>query len=326
METGGIELPGFKNSAVVKSLFKSSGGEAILKTGDSVQARVVAFSQGNAQGNAILNLGGIRIPVSTNLTLTPGEIISLKVVSVGSERIVLKLLTESNTGVTVSGSRKENLLGDLLKNFGFKDADIQALSNLIKDIQVSTGKDFVELKQLVASILEKGNTTREINYSKLLSELDELIIKSGDAREILTSIRTMMRANFIHLPLPIDFEGHTGTAEVKIFAKDSNKQGRSKNASDFTIAFALDMPSLGKTRALVEIVDKFINFTIAIENQDGLREAKTLFAELENSLEGLGYKVSRMEAIEKFEGINESAEGLIEEKVGIKLEGIDLRA
>jgi len=390
MESRGINLSGIDAPVFVKALSKSAEGGLGLKMGDVIQARVVAFSN----GNGVLNIGGVRIPVSTGLTLNPGDSILLMVAEMRPDRLVLKWLGEPNSGLPAARYTRDELIGHLLKNTGLKGHELQGVADILKGGQVDIGRGLVELMKSLIGLKEGGKDVA--NLGKLLISLGEVVVEAGDKAQIESAVRAMVKAvsheanclrylqsdkidlenlkmrllesrfllqgapqsasgsalselkspiekvlnllnsievlnlpvdskakEFIYLPLPVRVGENIQTAEIRIYSKEPEGETKSKSHSFFTIVFALDMPSLGKTRAVLEIVDKFINFSILIENRAFLVEAESLFGELRDSLEALGYTVGNMSAGELKE---EVIKNLIEEKVGIKPEGIDFRA
>lgn len=249
MEAGELNPSGIKNLVFVKGISGTTDGAITLKAGDTIQARVIAVSE----DNVILNIGGSRISASTNLSLSPGETVSLMVIEVGPEKVVLRQLTGQGSS-PVSRYMKDDLL---------------------------------------------LNSTGVLNMPV-----------DSQAKELLC------------LPLPIRLGDELRTADIRIYRGGSGgKPGQGQ--SSFTVAFALDMPAIGKTRAWVELVDKFISFSITTESREAMKEARSMFGELERSFNDLGYTVGRLSAVDAKE---ETPKSLIEEKVGVRPEGIDFKA
>jgi len=76
MESGGINLTGANAPVFIKAFSKSAEAGVSLRPGDIIQARVTAFSH----GSAVLRFGSLKIPVSTQLALNPGDVLSLLVI------------------------------------------------------------------------------------------------------------------------------------------------------------------------------------------------------------------------------------------------------
>lgn len=393
MEPGAIHPSVAK--AIISSVFAPKLGEGgiALKAGDVVQAKVIAFSQ----NNVILNIGGARIPASTNLNLSSGAVISLMVIEVGPGKLVLKQVDKpvSERG-TVKRYTKDDLVEHLLRETGLKRSDLRGAIDLLKAMRGDVGDDFAKLEKLIASMLDEDDPAGSAGLKNLLNEMDGVTVKSGNKQEILDSIRAMVKAighesdlieylengadirnlkaallemrallqnstmpamdagassmkasiekmidilnavstlnlpmdsqprDFIYLLLPVKVGDEMRTAEIRIFGKERDKKAGSKESQVFTVAIALDMPSLGKTRSLVEVAGTYINLSIAFENREALREAQGLLPDFEHSLSDLGYTVSRLSVTEFKE--DEVSPSLIEEKIGIRPEGIDFKA
>jgi len=392
MEAGGINLPGAKDLVFIKSLSTAEGGKISLRPGDLIQARVVAFSE----GSTILNIGGTRIPASTKLALNPGDMISLMVLELGSNKVVFKQLTDTGRSYATAKYTKDALIEHLLKNAGLKGADLKNAVDILKGFRIDTGRDLAHLEKIITGFLARENGDDAVNFNRLSSKLSELVVKSSDTKEIAVNIKAMIEAlsheanlvsylekgsanlesfkmsllqaqsalqnslalatneamsslkasiakvldllnaveilnlpvdsqseRFIYLPLPVKVGQEVRTAEIKIYARGSGSRDKQGKNSSFTVAFAMDMPSLGKTRALLEVVDKYINFSLSVEGRGALVEAKSRLDELKRSFEDLGYEVGRMAVTEIRE---EEQRSLVEEKLGVKLEGIDFKA
>ncbi|MCL6471429.1 MAG: hypothetical protein K6T91_01245 [Firmicutes bacterium] len=395
METGEISLSGGKGLVFVKALSSFGDGQISLKAGDIIQARVVAVSQ----DSTILNIGGARISASTNVSLNPGEQVSFRIVEVNPERIVLKHLTDQGLVQAIPRHTKDELIKYLLSRIGIKADDFQNLVSILKETKISIGKEFAELKSLIASLASNASSSGEIDLSGLLNEIDGLTARLEDKQAIVTALKAFAEAishearlleylegsgpnvgsniknikagllqshallqgheqfasdgslsamkaaveklldllssttvlnlpnesqarNFIYLPLPVRLGDEVRTADIRIYADRPGGKKR-LGRSSYSVAFALDMPSLGKTRAWLEVIERSISFSITTENVLGIKEAKDLFKDLKCSFEDMGYKVGRFKAAEIKK---DTPSSLIEEKVGLKLEGIDLRA
>jgi hypothetical protein len=140
--------------------------------------------------------------------------------------------------------------------------------------------------------------------------------------------------SFFYLPLPIRCGDNTGTADIRIY-KDANRSKDSKGESGggmITVGFALQMPTLGSTRALLEVKDNSINLFMAIGNEEAVRFAANARDGLVDSLESLGYQVGVVSIMHLNENAgrnpaNDAAHfdgSLIEAKMGTSFEGVDL--
>lgn len=391
MEAGGINLPGAKDLVFIKSLSTAEGGKISLKPGDLIQARVVAFSK----GSTILNIGGTRIPASTNLDLNPGDMISLMVLELGSNKVVFKQLSDTGRSRVTAKYTKDTLIEHLLRNAGLKGADLENAVDILKGFRIDTGRDLAHLEKIITGFLARENGD-DAAFNRLSTKLSELVVKSSGSKEIAVNIKAMVEAlsheanlisylekgsanlesfkmsllqaqsalqnslalatneamsslkasiakvldllnaveilnlpvdsqpeRFIYLPLPVKVGQEVRTAEIKIYARGPGSKEKQGKNSSFTVAFAMEMPSLGKTRAVLEAVDKYINFALSVKGREALVEAKSQLDELKRSFEDLGYEVGRMAVTEIHE---EEQRSLIEEKLGVKLEGIDFKA
>ncbi|HEY3375575.1 MAG TPA: hypothetical protein VGK02_11045 [Candidatus Aquicultor sp.] len=390
MDIRGLSLPGIKEVLLLKGQ-TATGSDVSLKPGDTVQARVVASSN----NSVVLNIGGTRIPASTDISLNAGQILSLMVVELGPDRIVLRQVKEQTRGALPAKYSKDDLVDYLLKGTNLKQGDLQGIAGLIKGAHLETGKEFAALKGLIATAMAGDELPDGFDFARLMQDIDELIVDSGDKKQVLARIRSMVEAisheanlvaylagsdgeadnitarlleaqsmlqnksqipldlakalsqsterllelvttikllnlpvdsqarEFIYLPIPVRVGDHVMTAEVKIYAKGSREQRASGQNPVYTIGFALDMPSLGATRALVEVADPYINVGLAVENIKALDRIDELFEELKGPLEELGYIVGRLSAAQLKP---EPDRSLIEDKLGVSQEGIDIKA
>lgn len=390
MESGGINLAGSNAPVLIKALSKTAEGAVALKIGDIIKAKVTASSQ----ENAVLNIGGLRIPVSTKLPLTPGETIALVVAEVRPDKVTLKRLDRSSSNRPSVKYSKADVIDYVLRNIGLRGRDLSAVTDILRGNRVDIGDGFARMAESLAALSEGERDG--VDPGKLLSLLHGIVVEASDHQGIEPKIRAMAQAvsweaelvkylggetsdteslkmqllearaqlqgrtqpadagplsilkasiekvldllnaievlnlpvdlqmkDALYLPLPIRFGDDVLTAEIRISIKSTEEGAEKSGSSTFTIAFALDMPSLGRTRALLESVDRFVNFSLSAENHEVLNGVKDPFGELEESLRELGYTVGRMSIIE-FK--DENPKGLIEDKFGLRLEGIDIRA
>lgn len=174
---------------------------------------------------------------------------------------------------------------------------------------IEVGPEKVVLRQLNSQISSPTS-----KYTK-----DDLMLNSTGALNMPVDSQAK---EFFYLPLTIRLGDELRTADIRIY-RDSSGGKPGPGQPSFTVAFALDMPVIGKTRAWVELVDKFISFSITTESKEATKEARVMFSELERSFNDLGYTVGRLSAADSKE---ETPKSLIEEKVGVRLEGIDFKA
>lgn len=391
-------------SKVAQTQAARPGGIQALRPGDVVQAKVVAVSN----ESIVLSIGGTRIPASSELALSPGQMVALVVAELTPERVVLKQLSDKSRGPLPTKYTQEELVRYLLKGSELKAADVQAMVELLKGSSIEAGKEFQQLKHIMSVMLAEDGQAGALpdlkelpGLKELAAKVDGLIIHAEDKQQILSRLKAMVEAvthdaklvevlggadlkledfkesllrarvlvgesqslspqlkaqvkeaadrvivlfnavealnlpvestakSFYYLPIPIQVGEHATTAEIRIYSKGWGSGAANQGSSAFTIGFALDMPSLGKTRALIETADKFINFSIGVENASALDGADTLFDDLKLSLERLGYQVGRISAV-KIDELKDEAgteeQSLIEEKLGVSHEGIDVKA
>ena len=218
--------------------------------------------------------------------------------------------------------------GDTQSILSSLKALVRAISheaNLVAHLE-DAALDLRDLKLSLLSVRSMLESRVQMQTSRDISSIKtsiEKIINALNTVETLNLPVDPQQGNFIYLPLPVRLGNEFRTAEIKIFSKNSGNRVKTRDGSVFNIAFSLDMPALGKTRAWLEMVDKTISFSIAIENRKGKRQAEALLPELRNSFEELGYRVAK-QAVVDFK--QESPKSLVEEKMGVKLEGVDFKA
>ena len=390
MESGGINVTGANAPILVKALSGSAELSMPLKQGDIVRAKVMAFSQ----GSAVLNIGGMKIPISTQLAMRSGEALTLMVMELRPDRVVLKKL--DTPGEQVSGVKysKEELATNLLRHSGLKGSELARAVEILVGEKVDTGRGIDDLLRNISRL--DGEGKGGTNLDRLLDSIRAAVARPGSTETIEARIRAFVRAidseagllrylegddsgldnlknhllearaalqlgvsaeraellsglrssiqkmldlinstkalnlpvdaqarEVIYVPLPVQIGDGLGTAEIRIDQR-SAQGGDEGRGTRFSIGFSLEMPSLGKTRALLETVDGYINFSIFIENIEALAGIESELQELKRSLEALGYAVGRLSASKL--PAEEPIKSLVEEKKGIKQEGIDVRA
>jgi hypothetical protein len=194
-----------------------------------------------------------------------------------------------------------------------------------------------ELNSVVANSVNSANSVTAMASSKELTGLIESIDKvlqslnAAGIANISTQSITANQESFFYLPLPIRCGDSIGTADIRIFKDGNNAKGES-DGSIITVGFALQMPTLGSTRALLEVKDKTVNFFMAIGNEEAVRFANNARAELVESMENIGYKVGAVSVMHLNENddrnpANDMAHfggSLIEAKMGTSFEGVDI--
>ncbi|MHB8840685.1 MAG: flagellar hook-length control protein FliK [Candidatus Aquicultor sp.] len=250
-----------------------------------------------------LALGKGDVPEELNLGALLGEIDEL-IVSAGDKQEIAGSLKTMAKAISHEANMLALLEGGEIDVSGLKASLLQSRSELATTIQKSPHLTSSGILSAVKESVEK-------------------VISVFHAVEALNLPVDQPVKGFIYLPLPVRLGENVGTAEVKIFKKGSDGKGGAQQSSVFTIGFALDMPALGKTRAWLEMADRFVSFSMALENIEAIRLAESMFGELKQSLEDMGYQVGKMSAAEIKE---DSPISLIEEKLGLNLAGIDFKA
>lgn len=236
------------------------------------------------------------------------------------------LLDEIDELVVNSGDKQEiaNSLKTMAKAISHETNMIALLDG--NEVDVNDLKaSLLQSRSIINSTIQNHSDSTNPTAGGILSSVKESVekvISLFHAVEVLNLPVDMPAKGFIYLPLPVRLGDTMGTAEVKIFKKGADGKGGSRQTSVFTIGFALDMPSLGKTRAWFEMADGFVGFSIALENKEAVGLAEGMFGELKESLENMGYQVGKMAAVEMRE---DAPRSLIEEKLGLDLAGIDFK-
>jgi hypothetical protein len=390
MQPGGINVTGANAPIFVKALAGNADLSMPLKQGDIVRAKVMAFSQ----GSAVLNIGGMKVPISTQLAMRAGEALTLMVMELKPDRVVLRRLdtpSEKLAGVKYS---KEELATHLLRQTGLKGSELARAVEILVGEKVDTGRGIDDLLRNISRFEGEGEAGTEIE--RLLGSIRSAVARPGSSETIEARIKAFVQAidseaellrylkgdvgsldnlkahllearaalqlgvideraemfsglrssiqkmldlinstkvlnlpaeaqakEAIYIPLPVQIGDGLGTAEIRIDqqAAEGEDEGR---GTRFSIGFSLDMPSLGKTRALLETTGSYINFSIFIENIEALVGIDNHLQELKTSLEVLGHTVGRLSAAKL--PAEETLKSLVEEKKSIKQEGIDVRA
>ncbi|MBS3909440.1 MAG: flagellar hook-length control protein FliK [Actinobacteria bacterium] len=390
MQPGGINVTGANAPIFVKALAGNADLSMSLKQGDIVRAKVLAFSQ----GSAVLNIGGMKIPISTQLAMRAGEALTLMVMELKPDRVVLRRL--DTPGEQVAGVRytKEELATHLLRQTGLKGGELARAVEIIVGEKVDTGRGIDDLLRNISRFEGEGKAGTDLE--RLLRSLRAATARPGSGETIEAGIKAFVRAidseaellryldgddgsldnlkthllearaalqlgvaaeraelfsglrssiqkmldlinstkalnlpveaqakEVIYIPLPVQIGDGLGTAEIRIDQRPAEGGGASAG-SRFSIGFSLDMPSLGKTRALLETADSYVNFSIFIENIEALVGIDSHLQGLKTSLEALGYAVGRLSAARL--PAEEAIKSLVEEKKSIKQAGIDVRA
>ncbi|MDP2211799.1 MAG: hypothetical protein Q8J63_08690 [Candidatus Aquicultor sp.] len=390
MQPGGINVTGANAPIFVKALAGNADLSMPLKQGDIVRAKVMAFSQ----GSAVLSIGGMKIPISTQLAMRAGEVLTLMVMELKPDRVVLRRLDTASEKLADVKYSKEELATHLLRQTGLKGSELARAVEILVGEKVDTGRGIDDLLRNISRFEGEGEAGTEME--RLLNSIRAAVARPGSGETIESRIKAFVRAidseaellrylegdeggldnlkahllearaalqlgvaaeraellsglrssiqkmldlinstkalnlpveaqakEVIYIPLPVQIGDGLGTAEIRIDQQPAEGEDEGRG-SRFTIGFSLDMPSLGKTRALLETADNYINFSIFIENIEALVGIDSHLQELKTSLEALGHTVGRLSAAKL--PAEESIKSLVEEKKSIKQEGIDVRA
>jgi hypothetical protein len=243
-----------------------------------------------------------------------------------SEQVaLLNLLLENAAGGTgqSAGLSSNNLSSDNLKMLllaARSALDSQAKSTLESGAATVTSSATASGKELIGLIE---------SIDKVLQSLNAAGIANIPNPSVSTN-----QESFFYLPLPIRCGDNIGTADIRIY-KDGNDSKNSKcenGGSMITVGFALEMPALGSTKALLEVKDNSINLFMAIGNEEAVRFAADTRDGLVDSLESLGYKVGAVSVMHLAENdsrnpgndIAHFGGSLIEAKMGTSFEGVDI--
>ncbi|MDI6817564.1 MAG: hypothetical protein QME41_10335 [Actinomycetota bacterium] len=390
MQPGGINVTGANAPIFVKALAGNADLSMPLKQGDIVRAKVMAFSQ----GSAVLNIGGMKIPISTQLAMRAGEVLTLMVMELKPDRVVLRRLDTASEKLADVKYGKEELATHLLRQTGLKGSELARAVEILVGEKVDTGRGIDDLLRNISRFEGEGKAGTEME--RLLNSIRAAVARPGSSETIEARIKAFVRAidseaellrylegnegsldnlkihllearaalqlgvtaerselfsglrssiqkmldlitstkvlnlpvdtqvkEVIYIPLPVQIGDGLGTAEIRIDQRPA-ADGDEGRGSRFSIGFSLDMPSLGKTRALLETADSYVNFSIFIENIEALVGIDSRLQELKTSLETLGYTVGRLSAA--MLPAEEATRSLVEEKKSIKQAGIDVRA
>lgn len=222
------------------------------------------------------------------------------------------------------------------------------LENATGGIEQSTGRSSNNLKMLL--LAAKSALDSELNSAATNTNIVTALASSKELTGLIESIDKVLRSlnaaglvniptqsisanpeSFFYLPLPVRCGDITGTADIRVY-KDGNDSKGEGGESIITVGFALQMPALGSTRALLEVKDNTVNFFMAIGNEDAVRFANNARAELVDSMENLGYKAGVVSIMHLNENddrnpANDMAHfggSLIEAKMGTSFEGVDI--
>jgi len=313
---------------VLKQVAEQNPGSAALKYG---KADLVAYLLKNSglQSSDVKNIA----------TLVRGSKIDTGASFAELEKLVSSALGKTDVPDELNLGALLDEIDELIVTTGDKQEIVGSLKAMAKAISHEAGVlallegGGVDVNDLKASLLQSRSaltaTIRNrphltsIGILSAVKESVEKVISMFHAAEALNLPVDLPAKGFIYLPLPVRLGKDMGTAEVKIFKKAPDGRGGAQQSSVFTIGFALDMPSLGKTRAWLEMADRFVNFSMALETTEAIRLAESMLGGLKQSLEDMGYQVGKMAA---FEIKEDSPVSLIEEKLGLNLAGIDFKA
>lgn len=321
--------------------FLEAAGIDLSKTGDDVRAALNTLKGGKVDLGKVISdlmdksagLSGAAQP-ATGQSLNTGSLSALSsrlselIVSSGDSSKILESI-KVLVGSLQHESEQIALLNLLLENAA---GGTEQSSNNLKMLLLAT-------KSALDSELNSAATSNAVALasSKELTGLIESIdkvLQSLNATGLVNIPAQSISANqesFFYLPLPVRCGDTVGTADIRIY-KDGNNSKGEEGASVITVGFALQMPTLGSTRALLEVKDNTVNFFMAIGNEDAVRFANNARAGLVDSMENLGYKAGVVSIMHLNENddrnpANDMAHfggSLIEAKMGTSFEGVDI--
>jgi hypothetical protein len=203
--------------------------------------------------------------------------------------------------------------------------------------QPGTGDVPRDLKSLILAVRESldargavvGGPPGDSEAAVLLGSIEK-VLQSLNAAGVANMPLQSNTDGFFYLPIPIHCGDSIGTAEIRILKKGGHSGERSSSECPVTVGFMLEMPTLGSTRAFLEVFDGTISFSMAMENLDAVKTAKALSDKLVSSFEGLGYRIGKISIMQMSDKEIEPNGGygftnsLVSEKLGMGHEGVDV--
>lgn len=299
-----------------------------LKPGRIVDAKVLDVTQNRVQ----LLVGGQKLTVSTQLALTRGMDIPMKVVR-SQDGIVLKPVPTPSTpvstqttafqsvspakifqGLSALSQTREPLLNDILTGLSLKSGvrDDQFLPKIIENMglgfekKLAAGLEDAPDKKTVAHVIKQladqdlkaaalSLSTREGDPGKtsVLKHISDALDNFAQLNvKSGDSGQNQDGARFL-LPFPVWQEDGFDFGQLMV---DMGKAGAANTEKKMlSISFLLNMTALGPLRADFSILDKTITGRFLLENQATCDYLTLKISELRQRLSGIGYQAGNID-------------------------------
>ncbi|MBU0485230.1 MAG: hypothetical protein KKB30_12055 [Proteobacteria bacterium] len=277
-----------------------------LAVGRLFEARVIGSSQ---NGNLLLDLDGRTLTAKSQIPLTVGDTLWLEVKQTGPPPILAlageKAATSNLLRLLFSNSPQlDKTINSLSTPAGLESSaqptTVNQLVSLLNEISFNSRPDIARIIKATSLFLPSQDKA-EISPAQIILKQILNNIKTAEntgLKGVASLLEAIQNVNSSHTAttenpglfiFPCFFTSSTGWGEWMLFL-DQEENHRAGQKIAFTLEFFLEMSQLGEIHLQTIFSDQGVKGSFSVTSEEAIEHLKSSLAELENTIEELGYR------------------------------------